>query len=151
AGNYDFKDADLGVFDGIGGILHSTGQFEGSLNSISVQGQASVPNFHLKTAGNPIALTTKFDVLVDGTNGNTILKPVIGTIGTTHFTTSGGVIKNEAKDRRTISLDVMMPAGNMRDILTLAMKDTPFMDGKITLKAKIDIPPLSGKVMQKLL
>src|SRR5205823_6811277 len=62
AGEYDFKDADLGVFDGIAGILHSTGKFGGSLDSISVQGQATVPNFKLKSAGNPVTLSTRFDV-----------------------------------------------------------------------------------------
>lgn len=150
AGNYQFDHADLGVFSGIAGILDSTGQFEGSLSSISVHGQASVPNFRLEISGNPVRLTTRFDVLVDGTNGNTILKPVVGTIGTTTFTTSGGVIKHEINDHRGISLDVTMPNGNLRDLLTLGMKGAPFMEGRISLTTKIDIPPLSGKVRQKL-
>jgi hypothetical protein len=88
---------------------------------------------------------------VDGTNGDTILKPVFGTLGSTSFTTSGGIIKHESDTRRTISLDVDMPKGNLRDILTLAMKGDPFMEGQIDLKTKIDIPPLSGKVKEKLL
>jgi hypothetical protein len=149
-GEYDFSDADLGVFDGIAGILHSTGQFQGTLNSISVHGEASVPKFRLKSSGNPVSLSTRFDVLVDGTNGNTILKPVIGTLGSTTFTTSGGIIKHEVSDHRGISLNVTMPSGNLRDLLTLAMKGSPFMEGEIYLKTKIDIPPLSGKVKQKL-
>src|SRR5205823_9316239 len=45
AGEYDFKDADLGVFSGIAGILHSTGKFKGTLDSIDVDGQATVPDF----------------------------------------------------------------------------------------------------------
>jgi len=46
---------------------------------------------------------------------------------------------------------VTMPTGNIRDVLRLAMKGTPFMEGTISLNAKIDIPPLSGTVKQKLL
>ncbi len=88
---------------------------------------------------------------MDGTNGDTILKPVNGTLGSTNFTTSGGILKHDADLRRTISLDVSMPAGNLRDILTLAMKGAPFMQGKIFLKTTIDIPPLTGKVREKLL
>jgi hypothetical protein len=151
AGEYDFRDADLGVFDAIGGILHSTGKFDGTLDSINVHGQASVPNFHLKSAGNPVQLTTRFDVLVDGTNGDTVLKPVFGTIGKTSFTTSGGVLQNKKSGRRTISLEVTMPDGNIRDVLRLAMKGDPFMDGRLSLKSKIDIPPLGRKVKEKLL
>jgi hypothetical protein len=90
-------------------------------------------------------------VLVDGTNGDTILKPVNGTLGSTSFTTSGGILKHEADSRRSISLDVSMPAGNLRDVLSLAMVGTPFMQGTIYLKTTIDIPPLTGKVRDKLL
>jgi hypothetical protein len=150
-GNYEFDNADLGVFDGIAGILHSTGDFEGTVDSIAVKGEASVPDFRLKVAGHSVPLTTRFDVLVDGTNGNTVLKPVIGRLGTTEFKTSGGVIKNEAASKRTINLDVIMANGNIRDLLTLATKDPPFMEGRIRLNTKILIPPLRGKVRQKLL
>lgn len=149
-GEYDFSDADLGVFNGIAGILHSTGQFKGTLDTLEVEGQASVPKFRLKDAGNAVPLSTQFSVLVDGTNGNTILKPVKGKLGATEFTTSGGVIKREKNAKRSINLDVSMPKGYLRDLLTLAMKGTPFMEGRIALKTKIEIPPLSGKVRQKL-
>jgi hypothetical protein len=150
-GDYRFDNADLGVFSGIAGILHSSGRFEGSLSSVSVRGEATVPDFRLKMAGNPVPLRTTFEVLVDGTNGDTILQPVNGTLGSTDFTTSGGILKHEGDTRRTIRLDVSMPAGNLRDILTLAMRGTPFMQGKIFLKTTIDIPPLTGKVREKLL
>jgi len=151
AGDYTFSKADLGVFSGIAGILDSKGKFKGTLDSISAQGEATVPDFRLKRAGNIVPLKTRFEVEVDGTNGNTILKPVIGTLGTTTFTTSGAVIKHEADTRRTISLDVDMPQGNLLDLLTLAMKGETFMEGQIALKTRIDIPPLSGKVREKLI
>jgi len=150
-GAYRFDDADLGVFSGIAGILQSSGQFKGNLSSITVRGEATVPDFRLKQSGNPVPLRTRFETLVDGTNGDTVLKPVNGTLGSTNFTTSGGILKHETDLRRTISLDVLMPAGNLRDILTLAMKGQPFMQGKIFLKTTIDIPPLTGKVREKLL
>ena len=95
-------------------------------------------------------LVTRFQVHVDGTNGDTILKPVIGTLGTTTFTTSGTIIKNDPTARRSISLDVNMPDGNLRDLMGLAMKGPSFMEGTIRLNTKIDIPPLSGKVREKL-
>jgi hypothetical protein len=149
-GDYTFQKADLGVFTGIAGILNSTGRFDGSLASIHATGTASVPDFRLKMTGNPVPLTTRFEVLVDGTNGNTTLKPVIATLGSTRFTTSGGVIKHEGDARRTVSLDVSMPAGNVRDLLRLGMKGAPFMEGKVALETRIDIPPLTGKVREKL-
>ena len=151
AGDYNFDHANLGVFRAIAGTLHSTGRFDGTLSSIHAQGEASVPEFRLTMSGNVVPLTTNFEVLVDGTNGNTILRPVKGTLGTTHFITSGGVIKHESDERRTIDLDVTINQGNLRDLLRVAMKGAPFMEGQIFLKTKIGIPPLTGTVRQKLL
>jgi len=88
---------------------------------------------------------------VDGTNGNTILQPVVARLGTTDFTTGGGVIKHEKHAKRAIALSVSMKDGNLRDLLTLAMKGSPFMEGRISLETKIDIPPLAEKVREKLL
>lgn len=151
AGDYRFENADLGVFSGIAGILTSTGSFTGSLDTINAKGEATVPDFRLKRSGNPVPLQTTFEVGVDGTNGNTTLKPVVGTLGSTTFTTSGAVIKHETDTRRTIDLDVDMPKGDLRDVLNLAMKEGPLMEGQLYLKTKIRIPPLSGKVKEKLM
>ena len=151
SGVYQFANADLGVFSGIGGTLESSGQFEGTLSSVNVKGEATVPNFRLKQVGNPVRLQTRFQVRVDGTSGDTILQPVNGSLGTTSFRTSGGIIRHESDLRRTISLNVAMPSGNIQDLLSLAMKGTPFIRGKIALNTKIDIPPLTGSVREKLL
>jgi hypothetical protein len=150
AGGYLFENANLGVFAGIAGTMNSSGQFDGRLSALTVHGQAAVPNFRLKIAGNPVPLTTHFSALVDGTNGNTILQPVTATLGSTSFTTSGGIIRHEANQPRAISLNVTMPNGNLRDVLRLAMKGDPFMEGRLVLKTKIDIPPLAEKVREKL-
>ncbi len=151
AGEYVFDKADLGVFAGIAGILTSTGSFQGTLAAIEARGEAKVPDFRLKMADNPVQLDTKFEVLVDGTNGNTVLRPVHATLGSTRFTTSGAVIKHEGEQRRTVSLNVSMPDGAIRDLLCLAVKGPPFMDGRVLLETRIDIPPLSGKVREKLI
>jgi hypothetical protein len=149
-GNYTFDHADLGVFHAIAGTLNSTGTFEGTLDSVRARGEASVPNFHLKAVGNPVALSTRFEVLVDGTNGNTVLEPVKARLGRTNFTTTGAVIKHQNQANRTISLIVLMPHGDMRDLLRLAAKGQPFMEGEIDLRSRIDIPPLTGAVKDKL-
>ena len=150
SGDYTFHDADLSVFKSIAGKLQSKGSFKGRLSSIDARGEATVPDFRLAMAGNPVPLYTKFEVLVDGTNGNTILQPVEAKLGSTQFRTSGGVIKHEGDKRRSIELDVLMPNGYMRDVLRLAMKGAPFMEGRLYLKTKIAIPPLSGSVREKL-
>ncbi len=149
-GSYSFDHADLGTFPAIAGILNSTGDFEGTLSAITARGQASIPNFRLTSAGHAVPLSATFEVLVDGGNGNTILKPVRATLGSTHFTTSGGVIRKNGDLQRQIALDVDMPDGDLRDVLRLAVKDSPMMEGRLALKSKILVPPLIGKVKEKL-
>ena len=149
-GEYLFKQADLGTLAGIGGILQSSGRFDGKLSAIAVRGQASVPDLRLRMTGNPLPLFARFTALVDGTSGNTILQPVTAVLGTTNFTTSGGIIRHEANQPRAIRLKLAMPNGNLRDVLRLAMKGAPFMEGRLALNAQIDIPPLSGKVRERL-
>ena len=149
-GDYTFDNANLGIFAAIAGTLSSKGTFDGSLDSVNVRGTTYVPNFELKMAGNPVPLSTSFEALVDGTNGNTVLQPVRATLGHTHFTTTGAVIKHEEYTQRSINLKVDMPNGDMRDLLRLAMKGPPFMEGFINMKSSIDIPPLTSKVKQKL-
>ena len=96
-------------------------------------------------SGNPVPLRTRFEVLVDGTNGNTVLQPVHATLGQTNFTTTGAIVKHDRDPMQTISLNVAMPDGNLPDLLRLAMKGSPFMDGRIAMNTRIDIPPLSGR------
>jgi len=150
SGDYTFDHADLGVFNGIAGILRSTGRFEGQLDTITARGEAVVPDFRLKRSGQAVPLHTRFEVLVDGTNGNTTLKPVVATLGSTNFTTSGAVFKHEGDAHRTIQLEVNMPQGQMRDVLRLAVKGPAFMEGDLNLQTKLVIPPLSGKVKEKM-
>jgi AsmA-like C-terminal region len=149
-GNYTFDNADLGIFKGIAGTLSSKGTFDGALDSINVRGTTYVPNFRLKMSGNPLPLSSTFEALVDGSNGNTTLQPVRATLGHTNFTTAGAVIKNEQYSKRSITLQVKMPNGNMRDLLLLAMKGPPFMEGMINMESSIEIPPLDSTVKEKL-
>jgi len=149
-GDYTFDNADLGIFDAIAGTLSSKGTFDGSLDSVNVRGTAYVPNFQLKAAGHPVPLSTTFEALVDGSNGNTVLQPVLATLGRTNFSTTGAVIKHEEYSKRSITLQVTMPNGDMRDLSRLAIKGPPFMEGFVNMKSSIDIPPLASAVKAKL-
>ena len=150
-GTYVFQNADLGVFNEIAGKLDSTGRFSGTLGAISAEGHVNVPDFRLKRSGNPVPLTADYQALVDGQNGNTTLQPVWARLGRTEFVTSGTVMKHEKDSRKAIELDVNMLRGDLRDLLRLAMKGDPLLEGEINLKARINIPPLTGTVKEKLI
>jgi hypothetical protein len=149
-GHYTFTHADLSVFRGIAGILNATGDFNGQLDTISTHGTARVPDFRLRSSGNPVPLTATYDALVDGANGDTVLKPVSAVLGGTSFTTSGAVLRNGESGRHSITLDVNMPRGRLEDVLRVGLRGPVMMRGEISLRSKIRIPPASGTVNEKL-
>lgn len=149
-GKYTFQHADLNTIKGIGGILHSVGEFNGRLNRIAVQGTADVPDFSLDTANHPMPLETQFSAIVDGTNGDTYLQPVQAKLGASNFTCSGAVVNIKGKGH-DIHLDVDVPAGRIEDFLQLAVKTQPVvMTGVLAMKTKLNIPPGKQSVTQKL-
>jgi len=150
AGRYTFSQADLSIFAAIAGRLESKGTFQGTISSIDAKGEASVPDFRLKKVGRAVPLYTSFEARVDGTDGDTILKPVRARLGTSNFTTAGAVLKHEGARRRSIVLDVSVPDGELLDFLKLTVKTQPPMSGRIAITARVHVPPLQGKVSEKL-
>jgi AsmA-like C-terminal region len=150
-GEYVFKKADLGVFKGIAGTLGSRGTYAGILERIAVKGETTTPDFTLTSAGHPVSLTTKFDAIVDGTNGNTLLKPVRASFLKTSVVADGGVVRTEDKRGRDIVLDVKIAPARIEDLLQLTVKATrPLMTGPITADAKLRIPAGEEDVVDKL-
>jgi hypothetical protein len=149
-GKYTFQHADLNTIKGIGGILHSVGDFAGRLDRIEVQGNADVPDFTLDTANHPVPLHTQFSAIVDGTTGDTYLQPVNAKLGASEFSCQGAVVNIKGQGH-TIDLDVDVPAGHIQDFLQLAVKTQPVvMTGVLTMKTKLHIRPGKESVTQKL-
>ena len=150
-GEYNFAQANLGVFKGISGMLASEGKFAGVLERIDIDGHATIPDFTVTTGGHPTKLETTFHAIVDGTNGNTWLDPVQATFGKTSVHAKGGVFETQGARGRTVSLDVTMKPGRIEDVLLLAIKaKKPPMNGEMQLTTKFLLPPGDQDVMQKL-
>src|SRR5216684_4495520 len=89
---YTFQNADLGTLKGLRGTLSSKGQFSGPLDYLTVEGETDAPDFGLRTMGHPVALHTDFSALVDGTNGDVILKSVSAKFLHTVLAVSGEIV-----------------------------------------------------------
>jgi len=149
-GHYTFDHANLNTIKGIGGILSSVGEFTGQLNNIVVEGTTETPDFSVDTANHAMPLHTKFHAIVDGTSGDTYLQPVDARLGESDFTCSGAVINVKGKGH-IIDLDVTVPNGRIQDFLQLAVKTKPVvMTGRLTMKAKLHIPPGKESVTRKI-
>lgn len=148
-GDYSFSHADLNTIAGISGILSSTGRFGGVLDRITIDGQTETPNFALDVSDHPMPLHTVFHAYVDGTNGDTYLDPVQARLAQSDFTAQGKVVQVKGKGH-DIDLNVDIPHARMQDMLELGVKtDPPLMNGVLTMKARLHIPPGHEKVSRK--
>jgi hypothetical protein len=151
SGEYTFDKADLSVFKGIAGTLSSEGRFAGVLERVVVDGTSDTPDFRLSLSGNRVPLKTKFHVIVDATNGNTLLEPVEARLGRTTMVCRGGVVRNKDEIGKTIDLAVKLQRGNIEDLLRLAMKgNKPIMKGGVKLDMKMELPPGRGEIADRL-
>ncbi len=150
SGDYTFKHADLSAFKGISGILSSTGKFNGVLQRILVEGNTDTPDFALKKGGATVHLTTHFNSIVDGTNGDTVLNPVDAKFGKSEFICTGGVVHHPGDPGKTVELDAHTRYARMEDILTLVVPGPPVIKGAAEFQSKIIIPPTHEPVADKL-
>ncbi|HZQ68538.1 MAG TPA: AsmA-like C-terminal region-containing protein [Terriglobales bacterium] len=149
--SYSFANADLGVFKGISGILSSSGEFGGPLDELDVKGQTTTPDFEVMIGGHKMALTTDFHATVDGSNGDTLLHPVVAKFLNSTLTANGGIVKSPKGKGKVIQLEVEAVAARLEDILALAVKAAkPPMTGVINLKTKFVLLPGKGDISERL-
>jgi hypothetical protein len=150
-GKFTFENADLSVFKGISGILSARGRFDGTFNRIQVDGQTLTPDFSVTLSGHAVPLTTTYHAVVDATNGNTTLDPVLATVLSTNITARGGVYDVPDADGRMVQMDVTIEDGRLEDVMRLAVHTpAPPMRGRLRLRTALTIPPGPQDIIEKL-
>jgi hypothetical protein len=159
SGDYRFENADLASFKGIAGILSSTGHYQGTVRDLVVDGETDTPDFRLRPFDNPLPLHTKFQAKVDGTNGDTWLEPVDATLGHSHFTAQGQIVRvpvagagGELQSAgHDIALTIDVDRARIEDFLRLASHgDVTLLTGAVTMKAALHIPPGAPPVHERM-
>lgn len=148
---FTFSHADMGTIKGLQGTLSSSGKFSGPLDFLNVEGSTDTPDFALRISAHPVALHTDYTAIVDGTNGNVILKPVIAHFRHTTLVVNGEVADLTPEKGRTISLNVVSTAARIEDLLYLTVKyDKPIMNGNTTITAKLEIGEGQRDIIQRM-
>jgi hypothetical protein len=150
-GRFVFNEADLSVFKGIAGTLSAHGTYGGTLERIDVDGETETPDFVVKVGGHPVPLHTKYEAIVDATNGNTTLERIDARFLNTSLVAKGGVYEVEGVKGRQVVLDIDMPEARLEDIMRLSVQTPrPPMTGTLAMKTKFEIPPGDMDVVDKL-
>jgi hypothetical protein len=150
AGTFVF-DADLASIKGIGGALHAEGTFSGPLEYIRTSGRTRTDGFHLSSGGARFPLTVDYDAVVDATNGDTTLERVDGRLGQSTISARGEIVRVKGVKGRRITLDTSARGGRLEDFIKLTTRvPTSPMTGVVNVKAKLDIPPGEGEVIERI-
>ena len=148
-GEYQFRNADLGHFKGIGGTLSSDGAFSGVLDRIDVKGKCDVADFSVRD-GHKVHLTTDFVAVVDGTDGDTYLHEVRAAFLNTRLLARGKVEGSEGQKGKTISLKVDSEQARVEDLVTLVVPNEPLLTGAAELHTSFELPPGKTDVLDRL-
>src|ERR1700722_9799820 len=150
-GDYSFTNADLSTIQGIGGIVSSTGQYSGTLSDINVHGTTDTPDFRIATSGHPVPLHSEFHATVDGTSGDTYLRPVNASFLHSAVTAKGSVVRVNEPKGHDIELDVVLDHAQIEDLLKLGVRtDPPIMNGPVEMTARLSLPPGAADVTDRL-
>jgi hypothetical protein len=150
-GDYSFTKADLSTIKGIAGTLSSTGEYSGTLGNIAVHGKTDTPDFQIASGGQPVPLHTEFHAIVDGTSGDTYLRPVDATFLHTSFTASGSVVRVSSPHGHEVELDVVLDHARIEDLLKLGVHtDPPIMSGPVEMKTRLSLAPGDASVVDRL-
>jgi hypothetical protein len=130
--------ADLGVFNALGGVLSSRGEYSGNLEKLNVAGITDTPSFEVKESGHQFHLSTQFRGVVDMQNGDVILPSLEARLGNTNLLAHGSV----SGKPKTVTLDVTHGQGEIQDLILLfsSAKASPVL-GPVVFQTHVVLPP----------
>jgi len=149
-GHYSFQNADLGVFEGIAGMLSSEDKFEGPLGHIESQGSVDIPDFMVTRSKHAVHLSADFHAFVDGTNGDVQLERVTAAFLKTRVVANGKVAGQPGQRGKTAAIDLSVHEGRIQDVLRLFVREAkPPFSGVTSFRAHVIIPPGKRPFVEK--
>jgi AsmA-like C-terminal region len=160
SGSATLSGAKLDKFSGLGGTIRSQERFAGTLEQVEVTGDASAPDFELKSARHTVELGTQFDVTVNAIKGEVDLKGVVARVGKTTLHARGEVAEDAKNDHREAALDFSTTNGRAEDLLWVfsssskpAMFGPAFCSGHVLMRrfgeGFLDALQANGKFLVK--
>ncbi len=147
SGSFSFRHADLSVYKAISGVLAADGRFNGMLSRAEVVGHAEVPNFELTSTGHSQGISLEYDAVVNGIKGDVAIRSAGAHFLRTTLQAHGSVT---GKPGKTVSLDFDSAQAHVEDLLHMFAKaNPPSLDGNITLRAHVVLPPTHEPFLQR--
>ena len=149
-GHYTFQNADLGVFEGIAGLLSSEDKFQGVLGRIESQGNIDIPDFVVTHSKHSVHLSADFHAFINGTNGDVELERVTAAFLKTRVFARGKIAGQTGEHGKSASIDLSVHDGRIQDVLRLFVRAAkPPFNGVTNFRAHVTIPPGKRPFVEK--
>jgi hypothetical protein len=148
SGSFDLREADLGKYKGIAGLLSANGSFSGTLARIEVRGETDTPKFQVTQSPNTTRLRATYQVFVNALTGETTLDSVRAEFARTAISATGKITHDP---RTTVIVDFASEQSRIQDLLRMFGKSShPALNGPITFRAHTVLPPGDERFLRKL-
>ena len=114
-GSYVLRQANLGHYQSLVGILASQGEFSGTLAALRVKGSTTSPDFGVRESGHRYHLNTRYVGSVDLKNGDVVLSSFLADFGKTALEATASV----AGHPKVINLNVTRGRGEVQDLMLM--------------------------------
>src|SRR5262249_18728261 len=110
----------------------------GKLAELEIAGNTDVPDLRVKGEGHAVGLKTRFEAVVNGTNGDVRLKRVNASLQQTPLLVTGTILQTQGSRGKTTSLELSSTAGPVQDILRPFVEaSSPPMLGPMNFRAHV--------------
>ena len=150
-GGYTFA-ADLGTIKGLEGHVDAKGTMKGVLEKIATSGDTSTEHFRLtRLHGSALPLTTRYEAVVDGTNGDVALTSVEIVLGLSTLHAHGAIEGTKGIKGKRVVLAVTSEKADLENLLRfLANPAKPPARGSVGLDAAFDLRQGDEDVLDRL-
>lgn len=142
SGSYLLKNAQLEGMDNLEGTLNAHGSLAGTLSNCAISGVVGIDGFTLRTVQHNVNLNGSFHTTLNALKGDVIAPSVVVQFEKTKLEARGTIEGAADRKGKVASFVIQSENARIEDLLWLFTKsETPAMQGPITLKARVVLPP----------
>lgn len=150
SGTYKLSNANLGVFNSIGGMLSSDGNFKGTFKQMEVEGSTTTPEFEVAYTQHKLPLQTRFKAAVNAINGDTILHGVKASFGRDQIDAHGS-IGRQPDGKHAAVIELNCDHGRIEDTFYPFIKSPKMpLVGTVAFQMHVVIPSGQERFLKKI-
>lgn len=149
SGQYSLQNADLGVFEGLGGKITTSGSFNGTFKQMEVEGTTLTPEFEVTSTRHKLPLQTRFEASVNAITGETNLHDVKAKLGHDELDAFGSIAA-QSDGKRAAVIQLTCTRGRIEDTFYPFISGRSPITGDVGFRIRVVIPAGQESFVKKI-